>query len=333
VTLCAAWIREKNDVEELVFATDSSLTGGEKWNQGIKLFELPRPDCLICFAGHTGRAYPLILNLISSIKLSKRLQSPRTDLEEVLNYLSSLFTDLVSTIVSEVAGMDIHDMRSEAQFLFGGWSWLESRFRIWHLYYSKDAEAFLFQEYTDEPTKTRIYTFLGNPKDLEDKATHLYKQDIVNNDKLDNKLDMELLQVLIEMSRSREIREVDGPIQIAKVYKSGTSEIFGIHWPSSQGKPHFQARRFELHNKPDVRYFDPDTLLLIEDKLPELLHDLARFSQLDDFEFIRTCYSGDDNSLKEDLTDNDRERLIYVLREAAYQYFMESTNYQGDEAQ
>lgn len=53
MTLCVAWIRAKNSVEELIFATDSSLTGGEKWNQGIKLFELPRPDCLICFAGRT----------------------------------------------------------------------------------------------------------------------------------------------------------------------------------------------------------------------------------------------------------------------------------------
>lgn len=94
MTLCAAWIRQINNVEELVFATDSSLTGGEKWNQGVKLFELPRPDCLICFAGQTSRAYPLILNLISSIKLNRRLQSSRTDIEEVLSYLASLFTSM-----------------------------------------------------------------------------------------------------------------------------------------------------------------------------------------------------------------------------------------------
>lgn len=131
MTLCAAWIREKNSVEELVFATDSSLTGGERWNQGIKLFELPRTDCLICFAGTTARAYPLILNLLSSIKLNKRLQNSHTDIEEVLEYLSTLFTSLVHTIVNEIPSQDVHALRSEAQFLFGGWSWLENRFRIW----------------------------------------------------------------------------------------------------------------------------------------------------------------------------------------------------------
>ncbi|OKH52152.1 hypothetical protein NIES2101_16085 [Calothrix sp. HK-06] len=328
MTLCVAWIRAKNSVEELIFATDSSLTGGEKWNQGIKLFELPRPDCLICFAGSTARAYPLILNLVASIKLSKRLQSPRTDIEEVLNYLSSLFTSLVHTIINEISGMDIHELRSEAKFLFGGWSWLQSRFRIWQLYYSKDAEGFVFQEYTDDPSKTRIYAFMGDPDDLIHEASKRYKQELIDNDKLDDKLDMEPLKILIEMSRENTIRFVDGAIQIGKIYKSGTLEFFGIYWKSIQEKPHFQGRAFEFHSKPDVRYFDPDSLLVIEDKLPDVIFNLNQFSQLEDFEFIRSCYNRE-GCLKEDISENDRERLIFVFREAAYQYFIDDLKSRG----
>ncbi|MDJ0590750.1 MAG: hypothetical protein QNJ72_12240 [Pleurocapsa sp. MO_226.B13] len=66
MTLCVAWLREVNGDKELIFATDSCLSGGERWHSGVKLFELPRQDCLICFAGETNRTYPLILNLISS---------------------------------------------------------------------------------------------------------------------------------------------------------------------------------------------------------------------------------------------------------------------------
>lgn len=329
MTLCAAWIRQINSVEELVFATDSSLTGGEKWNQGVKLFELPRPDCLICFAGETSRAYPLILNLISSIKLDRRLQSPRTDVEEVLSYLATLFTSLVSTIINEIQGMDIHDLRSGAKFLFGGWSWLESRFRVWQLYYSKDAESFVFKECTDEPNKNRIYTFLGDPEDLVDTATKNYKQLIFDSDRQDDKMDMEPLKILIEMSRDQSIRTVDGAIQIAKVYKSGTSEFFGIHWPSISDKPHFQGRSFISHSKPDVRYFDPDTQILIEDKLPNIIEDLTQFSHLEDFEFIKTCY-GEDGSLQGLLSDLQRERLIYIFREAAYQHFIDNMQNETD---
>jgi len=319
MTLCAAWIRQINNVEELVFATDSSLTGGEKWNQGVKLFELPRPDCLICFAGDTGRAYPLILNLLSSIKLSKKLQSSHTDIEEVLAYLSTMFTSLVGTIVNEIQGQDIHKLRSDAEFLFGGWSWSKNCFRIWKLYYSKDAEGFIPQEYTG---KVITYAFLGNPESLSETARKNLREDRENSGTEEDPLDMEPLTVLIKMSRDSSIREVDGAIQIAKLYKSGTSEFFGINWPSREGKPHFQGRGFSIHSKPDVRYFDPDTLTLIEDKLPSIIddEDLAQFSQLEDFSFIKDCYK--EGSLKEDLSEPERERLIYVFRETAYQHFI-----------
>ena len=145
-----------------------------------------------------------------------------------------------------------------------------------------------------------------------------------------DKIDMELLQILIQMSRDRSIRTVDGAIQIGKVYKSGTSEFFGVNWPSRHGKPNFQGRSFIPHNKPDIRYFDPDTLTLIEDKLPTIIEDLTRFSHLEDFEFIQTCY-GKDGSLQGTLSDLDRERLIYVFREAAYQLFIDDM--QNDIAQ
>lgn len=41
----------------------------------------------------------------------------------------------------------------------------------------------------------------------------------------------------------------------------------------------------------------------IEGELPNLIDNLERFSQLEDYEFICACYSGDDSSLKEDLSD------------------------------
>ena len=102
MTLCVAWIRQANSTEELVFATDSTLTGGEKWDHGIKLFELPRKDCLLSFAGSTARAYPLILNLVSSITFDKHLDTPSTNIEEVLKHIAELFTDLIRKIVKEI---------------------------------------------------------------------------------------------------------------------------------------------------------------------------------------------------------------------------------------
>jgi hypothetical protein len=221
MTLCTAHIRQVNDTEELVFATDSCLTGGEKWKHGIKLFELPRKDCLLCFAGSTFRAYPLVLNMVSSIHLDNYLQSPSATLEEVLEFLSEQFTELVSKIISEIAGEDIHTLRGGAKFLFGGWDWQKGtngEFRVWKLHYSEDIEGFIFDELTNDISKTRFYTFLGDPEEvIEKEAKSRFNKVMVDEDKMDSKLDMEPVQILRDISLEKGIREVDGSLQIAKV--------------------------------------------------------------------------------------------------------------------
>ena len=125
MTLCVAWVRDINSTKELIFATDSCLSGGERWHSGVKLFELPRKDCLICFAGDTNRAYPLILNLISSIKFDHHLSNAHTDIKEVLEYLTNLFTNLCNTI-SDYGSRNFEEALGDFKFLFGGWSWKEN---------------------------------------------------------------------------------------------------------------------------------------------------------------------------------------------------------------
>ena len=326
MTLCTAWIRQTDEQEELCFATDSALTGGgEKWNQGIKLFELPRKDCLLCFAGYTGRAYTLILNLVSSIRFDDRLQNPHTDIEEVLEYLAELFTNLVLTI-TEVDKDKIHEERANAKFLFGGWSWEQSSFRIWELSYSEDVEGFIHEERTNTG-KPRTVVFLGDPEDqpnVPELALSKYKE-LMNEGEYDRPLNMEPLEVLREMSRDKELRYVDGALQIAKVYKSGMSEFFGVYWPGEKGKPSLHGRDFHPHHKPKVRYFDPDTFEIVEDLLPTMITDWEDFNEVEDLDFVKSYYEKD-GSLKLSLSNRYRERLITIFREHAYEQFIKKAN-------
>ncbi len=318
MTLCVAWIREVKEPAELIFATDSVLTGGEKWDSGIKLFELPRKDCLICFAGSTFKAYPLILNLITSIKFDDKLQSQHTDIVVVLEYLSELFTDLIKRVKKEIESQNIHDLRAEAKFLFGGWSWKQSRFRIWELYYSKDTEGFIFKEHTDF-NKSRSVIFLGDPDDVNDLTARQYKN-LMNEGDFDRKLDMEPLQVLRDISRDSSIREVDGALQIAKIYQSGTSEFFGVFWPSIQGEPCFFGKTYKNFNKPQVLYLDPDTFSIVEINIPEQI-DINYFQNSKDISFIRECYP---NGELKDVTEKERQNLINIFKDFAYEEFLKN---------
>ncbi|MEI6821461.1 MAG: hypothetical protein WCL51_05970 [Bacteroidota bacterium] len=330
MTLCTAWIRQVNNTEELVFATDSTLTGGEKWDNGIKLFELPRKDCLLCFAGSTFRAYPLILNLISSIKFNIYLKKPETDITEVLNYISDLFTNLIKTIVSEIKGEDIHELRSGAKFLFGGWCWQSNCFRIWYLYYSSEADGFLFEELTKDDSKTRFYTFLGDPKEeIEKEAKDRFKNLLMEEERYDSKLNMEPLSILRDIALEKSIREVGGSLQIAKVYKSGRSEFFGILWPSSVGKPFFQGREYNDFNKPKIKFFNPDTCELMDLEVPQRLTGLMdyNFGMFNDL--INECYP--DGILKDNVSEKDRHILKTVLQEVTYSEFIKVTDKNEEE--
>jgi hypothetical protein len=321
MTLCAAWIREINGVEELVLATDSMLTGGEKWDRGIKLFELSRKDCLLCFAGATSRAYPLILNFISSIKFDKRLENVDTSITDLLDSMAELFTQLIKTIVSEISGEDIHELRAEANFLFGGWDWLSNSFRVWRLYYSKDVEGFLFNELTNDNNKTRFYTFMGDASvDIEKEAYDRFKHLLIEKDKLDSKLDMEPLEILSGIALDTTIREVGGSLQIAKVYKSGNSEFFGVIWPSSSGKPFFQGREYNNFTKAPVKYFNPDTFEILDWGLPEKLPELPEEIPGYDLDFLRECYP--DGKMKISVSEKEKIKIKTILKEIAYYKYL-----------
>ncbi len=323
MTLCVAYIRQVNETEELVFATDSCLTGGEKWKHGIKLFRIPKRDCLLCFAGSTARAYPLVLNLVSSIHLDKYLQSPEASLQDVLEYLSGLFTDLITRIISEIPGEDIHELRSGVQFLFGGWDWsagTSGAFRVWKLYYSQDVEGFIFDELTNNGKK-RFYAFLGDPEEIEAIAKEMYKKILFDNDIQDDPIDMEPLMILRNISLEEEHRAIDGSLQIGKVYKSNKSEFFGIYWPSSKGKPCFQGREYNELNKPLVRYFNPDSFEIFESDLPDKLTHITEEIYGNDFEFVRECYE-ESGHLKHGLPEKSKHILKLIFKDLAYRLFI-----------
>ena len=333
MTLCVAWIRQANDTEELVFATDSTLTGGEKWDHGIKLFELPRKDCLLSFAGSTARAYPLVLNLVSSITFDKYLDSPSTHIEEVLKHIADLFTELIQKIVKEIDSEDIHELRSGAHFIFGGWDWQRGLFRVWELFYSTEVEGFLFTEVTNDDSKTRFYTFVGDAQqdDFSEQTKKRFQQLLIDEDKLDSKLDMEPLKLLREIALDTSIREVGGSLQIAKVYKSGRTEFFGITWPSSGSLPYFQGRQYNQVTKPEVRYLNPDTFEIMEMDLPDKINFADEAIYGIHLEFVRECYPN--GEVNDAIPERDRYRVKQILKEVAYTQFMAHQLQEAEEEQ
>lgn len=223
MTLCTAWLRKVNNNNELVFATDSCLSAGERWNTGIKLFDFHRKDCLICFAGHTYRAYPLIMNAKHLVMSNPTLSNPNTSLHLVKDALLNLFTELTDKIYNLPSGESIEEMKGVASFLFGGWDYQNACFKIWHIYYYQQNKKFLADEIFFDDSRPAF--FIGdNTSDAEESLLTILKN---NKNTEEVKLEMEPFSVLTRISLDDKYDSIAGPVQLAKVYRSGSSEFFG----------------------------------------------------------------------------------------------------------
>ena len=326
MTLCVAWLREVDDDKELVFATDSCLSGGEQWHSGVKLFELPRQDCLICFAGETNRTYPLILNLISSIKFDEHLSNTNTDITEVLEYLTNLFTNLCNSITN-YQPQTFKDALGDFQFLFGGWSWKQNDFRLWKLEYKHETTAFTHDEVDKE---NMFFTFIGDK--LEQAEERLIEEISRTGKTLSRRFNMEPFQVLIRMIRDKKLTSIDGSIQIAKIYPPGTTEFFGVYWPSIEGgKKTFLGKDISTENNPAVKFIDPDSGEILDENLPEKLLNIEQEIYGDNTDFLLKCYPS--GKLKKGLTRRDKHIIKSILTQVAYKQFIEQQNNILEEAQ
>ena len=139
MTIAAGWVRKVKDCEELVFISDSRLCGGHRWDECPKIMTMPREDCVLCFAGNTDYAYPMMMQINYAMSEYTRIRSRAMDINDLNGYVLKHINHL-SESVYDMA--DPHD-QAENEFIFGGYSWVEKRFRLWRYYFQKADQTFI----------------------------------------------------------------------------------------------------------------------------------------------------------------------------------------------
>jgi|688.fasta_scaffold318544_1 hypothetical protein len=265
MTLCSAWIKGKGEHEELFFATDSRLNGFGQINEGVKLFDLPRQDSLICFRGDTSIAYPCLTHLFKQSKPNSPLLNRHFDLDELASYIKTCFDSVVRSW--DTSGFTGNQANSEVEFLLGGWNWRRQNFSILRLLYSSQEHG-EFQLIDEKDTWLSV-SFIG------DEVNEAY--DLLRNLTEADPVDMEPLQVLSRMINDSKCSSIGGSMQIAKVSKSGTIHSFGTFLNSSQGSPYLRGTRIinvEDYLKLEImpQFINPDTgRILSDEELQECL--------------------------------------------------------------
>lgn len=139
MTLAIAWVGKRSDGrEDLHFASDSRTRGYMVLDSTPKIMTLPRSDCAICFAGNTAATFPLVHHISVAIAAHQPALERNLDICELKSHLLRLCTDMFFS----VADWSLQPEATEAQFIFGGYSWRQKEFRIWTFHYEPKLKRF-----------------------------------------------------------------------------------------------------------------------------------------------------------------------------------------------
>lgn len=282
MTVALAWVRRIRDCEELVFASDSRLSGDGRLFDGCpKILTLPRSDCAICFAGDTGNAYPVMIQLALAIDSHAPARRGSLDIVSLKTHALKIFNGMAGLLKDSphVTGTR-PTLKPNITFIFGGYSWIKKQFHLWTITY-KDAE----KTFIAQPAKWACYSEKSEQcvtrrrSDLEE--THYFGKIAFAGDqsplakqllfeRLDEehkrsrkpvRLDLQPLMVVRDMLRNYpHLETIGGAPQVVKVYQYMNTAPLGVYWPNkASGQVTLLGRLCLGYERIDRWILDPDT--------------------------------------------------------------------------
>jgi hypothetical protein len=280
VTIAFAWIRTLRDCEELVFASDSRLSGDGRTFDGCpKILTMPRTDCVIAFAGYTGDAFPLMLQLGLAVDSHAPARRGSLDITVLKSHALKIFDEMATQIESSFPEL----LGPAATLLFGGYSWVKKQFELWTIQYKNATQRFEAQRapwmvYSLGEKRVVIrrrpregqHIPIGRIAIAGDQATEgertlaslLEARRQFKSNSVPKGLDMEPFEAVRDMLRDpNRARTIGGAPQVVKVYQYMSSAPLAVYWPKRlHGRIVLQGRPTLGYERIDRFVIDPDTL-------------------------------------------------------------------------
>lgn len=267
MTVAVGWIRKVRNCEELVFISDSRLCGGHRWDECPKIMSMPREDCIMCFAGNTNYAYPMMTQIYYSMNELNKIRTRAMDISDLNGYVLKHINHLGQSVYNMADPKD----QTENEFLFGGYSWIKKEFRIWRYYYVQSENS-----YRKDGQPHRIFSNVpGNIVVIGDQR-EAYKEELRRilterygvqcKDYKGNGLDMEPFEALCNLLRKTKPDDtIGGAPQMIKVYQYQNSRPVGIYWPEKTQDPFANrtllGRRMFDFEDTELWFMDPKTFI------------------------------------------------------------------------
>lgn len=281
MTIAIAWVRTLRDCEELIFVSDSRLSGdGLNFDACPKVLTLPRSDCAIAFAGYTGHAYPMMQQLALAIDAYAPARRGSLDVTALKSHALKVFDGMKDLLKSSPNCSIPQSEEPNAEFLFGGYSWVKKRFELWEISFNSKEDRFVahaaqwLSHITHAPDVDLRRTKAANGSrpiariaiagDQKDRALGILRDRLKpsGGDTEATKLDMQPFEVVRDMLRDPSHAEtIGGAPQLVKVYQYMQAAPLAVYWPSkSSGSANLQGRPCLGYERIDRWIFDPDAL-------------------------------------------------------------------------
>lgn len=140
MTITVAWVRQNRETSELLVASDSRLRSRGSISQAQKIFRLERGDCCLGFCGDAQVAYPLFVQVGSTLNNFIRTRTRAADVTELVDTIRNVLHNLLSSW--DLAKEEIAQEIEGTKILIGGWSWRFRRFEIG--YFAPEGAAFRY---------------------------------------------------------------------------------------------------------------------------------------------------------------------------------------------
>ena len=257
MTLSVVWERNAGNMRELVFASDSCLSFGQRWDCCPKVFALPRSDALISFAGDANYRVPVAAPTRQHHRVLRPSRDRRLDLTHVKGHALRVFDQMLSLIHA----LPIHVPELEQPttlFMLGVTSWRDAGFRAWLIDYSPTDSRFIARKLiwpSADATRRWSVHFDGTAAAVEEANARLGRLLAERGIGREDGLDMEPFEVLRDVIRDQVDDTVAGAPQLAKVYRHLNTQFFAVPW---NGELTIAGRPVLAYERAQVPMIDPD---------------------------------------------------------------------------
>lgn len=211
MTISVCWQRKFKGVDEIVFASDSRLSAGYRWDCAQKIFPIDGPNFCISFAGDADFAFPCIFQFKTLVKNYKRYNDGAAQIHLIANDFMSLCNHMLSAVDDRKIAQF-----NRTEFILAGYNFETGAPFQRILYCDRESGAYKFKNFRGIKTGNNgcLFGFAG---DLREKYYRTLSGFFSKNVQY---LDLEPIKALSQtIDDEGRDSSVGGFPQIVKVYK------------------------------------------------------------------------------------------------------------------